>query len=94
MPDAPELSRLNLDRYSEALRRWLYDRVVQIQFGPSDSALTADEAALQVFCVLGRWFAIWTDLEQPPAVPERLRLQVVRIEMSPEDPADIQLCAV
>jgi hypothetical protein len=94
MSDAPEPSRLDLDRYSEALRRWLYDRVVQIQFSPPDSTLTPDEAALQILCILGRWFAIWTDLDQPPAVPVRLRFQVVRIGVSREDPADIQLYAV
>ncbi len=94
MPDAPELSRLDLDRYSEGLRRWLYDRVVQIQFSPPDSTLTPDDAALQVLCVLGRWFAIWADPEQPPAVPGRLRFQVARIEVSRENPADIQLYAM
>jgi hypothetical protein len=94
MPDAPTPSRLDLDRYSEALRRWLYDRVAQIQFGPPDSTLTPDEAALQVLCVLGRWFAVWTDPEELPAVPARLRVQVARIEVSREDPADIQLYAV
>jgi len=94
MPDAPEPGRLDLDRYSEALRRWLYDRVVQIHFSPSDSTLAPDEAALQVLCVLGRWFAVWTDPEQPPAMPAQLRFQVVRIEVSREDPADIQLYAV
>lgn len=94
MPDAPEPSRLDLDRYSETLRRWLYDRVVQIQFSPPESTLTPDEAALQVLCVLGRWFAIWTDPEQPPMGPSRLRFQVARIEVSREDPVDIQLYAV
>jgi hypothetical protein len=94
MSDAPEPSRLDLDRYSEALRRWLYDRVVQIQFSPADSTFTPDEASLQILCILGRWFAIWTDPGQPPAVPVRLRFQVVRIGVSRDDPADIQLYAV
>jgi len=94
MLDASEPGPLDLDRYSETLRRWLYDRIVQIQFSPPHSTLTPDEAALQVLCVLGRWFAVWTDPEQPPAVPGRLRFQVVRIEVSREDPADIQLYAV
>jgi len=92
MPDVPESSRLDLDRYSEALRRWLYDRVVEIQFSPPDSTLAPDEAALQVLCFWGRWFAIWTDPE--PTGPRRLRFQIVRIEVSREDPADIQLYAV
>jgi hypothetical protein len=94
MSEAPEPGRLDLDRYSEALRRWLYDRVVQIQFSPPDFTLTPDEAALQVLCILGRWFAIWTDRDQPPVVPARLRFQVVRIGVSRDDPADIQLYAI
>jgi hypothetical protein len=94
MPDTPEPSRLDLDRYSETLRRWLYDRVVQIQLSAADSTFTPDEAGLQVLCVLGRWFAVWEDLEQPPAVPVRLRVQVARIGVSREDPAEIQLYAV
>jgi len=94
MPDVPESNQLDLDRYSEALRRWLYDRVVQIQFSPPASTATPDEAGLQVLRLWGRWFAIWTDLKQPPAMPGRLRFQAVRIEVSHEDPADIQLYAV
>jgi hypothetical protein len=94
MPNVPESSRLDLGRYSEALRRWVYDRVVQIQFSPPHSTFTPDEAGLQVLCLWGRWFAIWTDPKQPPAVPVRLRFQAVRIEVSDEDPADIQLYAV
>lgn len=94
MRDAPAPSRLDLNGYSETLRRWLYDRVVQIQFSSADSTRTPDEAALQVLCLLGRWFAVWTDPEQPTTMPARLRFQVVRIEVSREDPADIQLYAV
>jgi hypothetical protein len=87
---------LDLDRFSEALRRWLYDRVVQIQFSPVDATIpyTPDEAALQVVCLGGRWFAIWTDTEQPPTVPRRQRIQIARIEVSREDAADIELYAV
>ncbi len=96
MPDVSQSILLDLDRFSEALRRRLYDRVVQIQFSPADAtaAYTPDEAALQVVCFGGRWFALWTDLEQPPADPVRLRTQIVRILKSPEDPAEIVLHAV
>jgi hypothetical protein len=94
MPDVPESSRLDLDRYSETLRRSLYDRVAQIQFSPLGSSFTPDEAELQILRLWGRWFAIWTDPKQPPAMPMRLRFQAVRIEVSDEDPADIQLYAV
>jgi hypothetical protein len=75
--------------------RWLYDRVAQIQFSPPDSTFTPDEAGLQVLRLWGRWFDIWTDPKQPSeAMPVRLRFQAVRIEVSDEDPADIQLYAV
>src|SRR5919199_4506894 len=47
---------------------------------------TPDEAALQVLCVLGRWFAVWTDPEEPPAAPAWVRIQIARIEVSREDP--------
>lgn len=89
----PDVSLLRLDLFSEALRRRLYDRVVQIQFG-SSAAHTPDEAALQVVCVCGRWFAVWTDPEEPPELPVVLRTQIVRIHVSPADPAEIVLDAV
>src|SRR5436305_8546397 len=37
MPDVSQSTPLDLDRFSEALRRRLYDRIVQIQFDPADS---------------------------------------------------------
>ena len=96
MSDVPEPTPVDLDRFSEALRRWLYDRVVQIQFGLQDStaACTPDEAGLQVVCLGGTWFALWADPNQPPALPTRLRLQIVRIAASREHPWDIELHAV
>jgi hypothetical protein len=96
MSDVPKPTPVDLDRFSEALRRWLYDRVVQIQFSPSDSTSTAtpDDAELQVICLVGRWFAIWRDPDQPPSSPARLRIQIARIETSQEHPWDIELHAV
>jgi hypothetical protein len=96
MPDAPQSVPLDLDRFSEALRRWLYDQVVQIQFGRSDGAVPydPDAAGLQVLCLGGRWFAIWRDLEEPPTAPERLRLQIVGIRASADQPGEIELYAV
>src|SRR5687767_6745280 len=66
MPEVPESTPVDLDRFSEGLRRWLYDRVVQIQFSLQDSAAayTPDEAGLQVVCLGGRWFALWADPNQ------------------------------
>jgi len=96
MSDVPQPTPVDLDLFSEALRRWLYDRVVQIQFNLQDStaAYTPDEAGLQVVCLGGRWFALWTDPKQPATLPTRLRLQIVRIEASHEHPWDIELHAV
>lgn len=96
MSEVPESTPVDLDRFSEALRRWLYDRVVQIQFSPQDSTATytPDDAGLQVVRLGGRWFALWTDPEQPPTSPTRLHLQLVRIEASREHPWDIELHAV
>ncbi|HYG65250.1 MAG TPA: hypothetical protein VEL74_21900 [Thermoanaerobaculia bacterium] len=96
MPDLPQSAPLDLDRFSEALRRWLYDRVVRIHFDRSDTTVPydPDAAGLQVICLGGRWFAVWRDLEEPPSAPERLRLQVVGIRASPDDPGDIELYAV
>ena len=96
MTDVPRHAPLDLDRFSEGLRRRLYDRVVQLQFSPADSGLayTPDEAWLQIVCCWGRWFAVWTDPEEPPVVPARLRAHIVRIEVSQEDAADIELYAV
>jgi hypothetical protein len=96
MSDVPEATPVDLDRFSEALRRWLYDRVVQIQFGLQDSATayTPDEAGLQVVRLGGRWFALWSDPNQAPTLPTSLRLQIVRIETSREHPWDIELHAV
>ena len=96
MSDVPEATPVDLDRFSEALRRWLYDRVVQIQFGLQDSATayTPDEAGLQVVRLGGHWFALWSDPNQPPTLPTSLRLQIVRIAPSREHPWDIALHAL
>jgi hypothetical protein len=96
MPDLSQSAPLDLDQFSEALRRRLYDRVVQIHFNSSDAAVPygPDEAGLQVLCLGGRWFAVWKDLEEPPGAPERLRLQIVGIRASPDDPEEIELYAV
>ena len=55
--DVPQPAPLDLDRFTEGLRRQLYDRVVRIQFSPPDSGFpyTPDEAGLQVVCLCGRY---------------------------------------
>ena len=81
--DVPQPAPLSLDSFSEALRRRLYDRVVQIQFSSAEPRLpyTPDQAALQIVCTRA-------------AVAAHLRTQIVRIQVSPADPAEIVLDAV
>lgn len=106
MPDVSESTPFDLSRFSESIRRRLYDRIVEIQFPPPDPsepvapedlhrvAYQPDEAQLQVVFLFGRWFAFWRDLEEPDHRPERLRVELVRIEVSREKPADITLYEV
>lgn len=104
----PELSGSlpDLSRYTEATRRTLYDRVVELQFTPPDPATVdhpedawiptygPDDAGLTVFHVLGRWFATWTDLDAPADLPEDRRIELVRIDADPDTPNGIMLYEV
>ena len=92
MTDVPVSIPLDLSRFSEASRRRLYDRVAEILFAPpSPPTFTPDQARLQVVYLFGRWFAAWLNLDELPTCPEHQRIQVVRIGVRPEDPADIVL---
>jgi hypothetical protein len=103
----PELSEvyptpLDLSRYSEATRRALYDRIVEMQFTPEDLAnsknpedvwtptQTPDEAGLTVFYLFGRWFAFWRDVPEP-GLPEWRLTEMVRIQPAPGVPDGILL---
>lgn len=88
MADTPEPSRFDLARFSEAVRRRLYDRTAEIAF--AERGHTPDEAGLQIVYIAGRWFAAWTDLDEPPSLPDHLRVRLVRIEEDPDRP-DIAL---
>jgi hypothetical protein len=103
MPELPAVyptPRLDLTRYTEATRRELYARIVDIQFSPKFPAgvdwapplYTPDEAGLMVFFVFGRWFATWTNLEEPTYLPEHRRVELVRIQAN--SPDDIMLYEV
>ena len=72
---------LDLTRFSESTRRALYDRIVQIQLGGAGDAHRADDSGLQVVFFAGRWFATWTDLEEPLWRPVALRMRIVRVGM-------------
>jgi hypothetical protein len=92
MPELPEVypSPLDLTRYNEIARRHLYNYLVDIQFAPklgpefTPPLYTADEAGLMVFYVFGRWFAVWTNLEEPTYLPEHRRVELVRIQVAPD----------
>jgi hypothetical protein len=72
-------SELDLTRFSESLRRRLYERIVEIQFAGQGDAHTPDDSGLQVVFFAGRWFATWTDLEEPLWRPVPLRMRIVRV---------------
>lgn len=90
LPDGtPPTPNLNSD--TEATRRTLYDLVVQMQFSPvedtgpddySGPTYTPDECGLKVFYVFSRWFATWTDLDEPNLPPDRQQ-ELVRIVADP-----------
>jgi hypothetical protein len=44
---------------------------------------TPEEAGLQVAFLLGRWYAVWRQLEEPEDVPPSQRYEVLRIEADP-----------
>lgn len=89
MAEMPEPFRFDLARFSEAARRRLYDRMAEIAF--AEIRHTPDEAGLQIVHIAGRWFAVWTDLDEPPTLPDHLRVRLVRIDVNPDQPADIAL---
>lgn len=79
MADTP--SELDLARFSESNRRRLYDRIVEIQFAGAGDVHLPDDSGLQVVYFAGRWFASWTDLEEPLWRPLPLRMRLVRVGM-------------
>jgi hypothetical protein len=62
--DLPERRRprLDLERFSEAARRAIYDDVVRSRFQPDPSPRTADDFELQVVYLFGRWLVIYRNL--------------------------------
>jgi hypothetical protein len=80
---------LDLEVYSEATRRALYDIVVAVHFSaPAEVArgdwfpdYSPDEAGLVVLFAGGRWLALWTRLEEAASdLPESRRQALVRIQ--------------
>lgn len=93
MTHSPGSGAFDLTRFSEATRRWLYERIAASEFGEAEG-LDPDEAGLQVVHFGGRWFALWQDLEEPVTSPERLRVRLVRIGARPEEPGELDLYEV
>jgi hypothetical protein len=95
----PPRSIPNLCSDTEQTRRDLYDLVVRMQFSPIQDAepddypgpsYTPDEAGLKVFYAFSRWFAAWTNLEEP-GLPDEQRIELVRIEADPSSPFGVIL---
>ena len=95
-PNPPPLPPdLDLEVYSEATRRALYDIVVAVHFtAPAEPApgnchpnYTPDQAGLVVDFVRARWLAGWRRLEQTSSdLPESRRQALVRIQADPGAP--------
>jgi hypothetical protein len=86
---------LDLEAFTEATRRALYDIVVAVHFtapiwpGPDDfyPAYSPDQAGLVVWFTHGRWFAGWTMLEEDQSdLPAARRYELLRIQADPEAP--------
>jgi hypothetical protein len=82
-------SELDLTRFSESTRRRLYERIVEIQFTGEGDAQAPDDSGLQVVYFAGRWFATWTDLEEPLWRPAPLRLRIVRVGLGADQSVEL-----
>jgi hypothetical protein len=99
---------IDLSSATEATRRALYTVVVEVHFNPSPEEIakakknddwyqkhTAEECDLALVRVLGRWFAywrVWEDIDDD--TPEDQRWEVVRIDYSSTDPAQLTFYGV
>jgi hypothetical protein len=89
-PIPPFPPPLDLDAYSEAKRRALYDLTVAVHFIERDPDLdgprySAEEAGLVVFWAFSRWFAVWEPWPDPKdgVLPPWARWTVLRITSEP-----------
>lgn len=87
MPEAPN----DVKRFSEANRRWLYERITDKLFGSSAAGLLPDRSLLQVIYFGGRWFATWLDLSEPPTLPIEQRFRISRISVGAGPKGGIEL---
>jgi len=99
MSDQGKSIPFDLTRYTETLRRELYERVVALVWtkeAPDDHvpSFTPDEAGLMIFYLYGRWFAVWADLEaNGPGSVER-KTELVRVQQSADTRYGIILAEV
>jgi hypothetical protein len=103
-PEPPPIPPgLDLEVYSEATRRALYDVVVAVHFRPSADSSPADwvpdyspdQAGLTVFFLHGRWLASWSRLEEAASdLPPSRRHALVRIQAAPEAPNGVMFYEV
>ena len=92
-----QLPHLDLTRPTEATRRQVYDRVADLVWDPGDEQPrtdTPDSAGLTVFHVFGRWFAVWTNRDEPEELPEHQRIELVRVQADPGSVFEIVLAEV
>ena len=91
----PRPPALDLEVYTEATRRALYDIVVAVHFTPPAEVApgdccpdyTPDQAGLVVHFVAARWLAAWSRLEETDSdLPESRRQALVRIQADPGAP--------
>ena len=99
MPTLPDSIPADLDTapVTEALRRRLYDAAVELAFAPSTTdqdeelpGYTPEQCGFTVVYALGRWFAVWYDLDANEAdLAPAVRWQVMRIDADPSRPEGI-----
>jgi hypothetical protein len=99
MEQRPQFTELTLRSYSEALRRELYDAVVQHLWTPDDHgdyvpAFTPDAAQLTVMYSHGRWIVVYLDLEEPLHAPPDQRAVMSRILADPDRRSGIMLSEI
>ena len=99
MPEQHKFTPLSLRQYSEALRRELYDVVVQHLWTPDDHGdyvppYTPDACDLVVSYSHGRWIVTYTDLEESAGAPPDQRMVMSRILADPDRRFGIQLAEI
>ncbi|HXO18617.1 MAG TPA: hypothetical protein VOA87_01705 [Thermoanaerobaculia bacterium] len=104
----PSLPPLDLEYYSEATRRALYDRIVQANFTPPTreeiqeaidegsylELRTPEEAGLLLFYFYGRWLAVSHASDVPEGASEARQWEVLSVEPDPSRPFGIEFSEV